>query len=298
MKRIYMAGVGGMLGSAFYHEFRDAYDLKCSDIDVNDSWLQHLDFRDRTKYRDAVIEFGADAIFHIGALTDLEYCEKNINNTYSTNALAVENAVSISNELDIPIVYISTAGIFDGLKNEYDDWDVPNPLCHYARSKYAGELSVVNGARRHMVCRAGWMMGGGPNKDKKFVQKIMTQIKSGASELNIVNDKNGTPTYTVDFAKNVRALFENEYWGLYNMVCEGVTGRLEVANELISCLGLSSQIKINEVDSSFFKSSYFAPRPPSERLVCKKLELRDCYLMRDWKVCLEEYLNTSYHDFL
>ena len=54
-----------------------------------------------------------------------------------------------------------------------------------------------------MICRAGWMMGGGPKKDKKFIQKIMKQIKNGQNELNIVNDKMGTPTYTHDLARNV-----------------------------------------------------------------------------------------------
>ena len=50
------------------------------------------------------------------------------------------------------------------------------------------------------------MMGGGPLKDKKFIQKLMQQIKDGKQELFIVNDKDGTPTYTHDFAKNVKLL--------------------------------------------------------------------------------------------
>ena len=39
MKKIYIAGCGGMLGEAFYNKFGESYELKCSDIDVNDSWL-------------------------------------------------------------------------------------------------------------------------------------------------------------------------------------------------------------------------------------------------------------------
>ena len=52
---------------------------------------------------------------------------------------AVENAVYIANELDIPLLYIGTAGIFDGRQELYDDWDAPNPLGAYARAKWAGE---------------------------------------------------------------------------------------------------------------------------------------------------------------
>lgn len=96
-----------------------------------------------------------------------------------TNTLAVENAVYIANSLNIPLLYISTAGIFDGGKDLYDDWDLPNPLGVYARSKYMGERFVVENANRSLVCRAKWMTGSDPKKDKKFVQKLMKQLKDG-----------------------------------------------------------------------------------------------------------------------
>jgi dTDP-4-dehydrorhamnose reductase len=129
------------------------------------------------------------------------------------------------------MLYISTAGIFDGKKQLYDDWDQPNPLGVYARSKYMGERFVVEHAKRYLVCRAGWMMGSGPRKDKKFIQKLMSQLKAGKKELFIVDDKDGTPTYTHDFAKNVKLLIQKRCWGLYNMVCGGQTSRYEVAED-------------------------------------------------------------------
>jgi dTDP-4-dehydrorhamnose reductase len=287
-----MSGVGGMLGEAFYNVFKDEYILKCSDIDVNEEWLSYLDFRDFEKYQEDVKEFEPDFLFHIGAFTDLEYCETNPDEAYKTNAIAVENAVMIANNLGIPLVYISTAGIFDGQKDVYDDWDIPNPIGHYARSKYAGELAVQN-LKTHLICRAGWMMGGG-GKDKKFIQKLMKQIAAGSKELFIVDDKFGTPTYTYDFANNVKLLLEKQYWGLYNMVCEGATSRLDVAKELLSILGLEEKIKITPVSSDFFKQEYFAQRPASERLLNKKLDLRGVNIMRDWKVCLKEYMENYY----
>jgi dTDP-4-dehydrorhamnose reductase len=142
------------------------------------------------------------------------------------------------------------------------------------------------------------MMGGGPNKDKKFVQKIMKQIKDKNNELFIVDDKLGTPTYTHDFAKNVKLLIEKEYWGLYNMVCGGVTGRYEVAVELVNALGLDKDIIVTPVDSNYWSKEYFADRPPSERLVDRKLNLRGVNIMRDWRVCLNEYLLDYYKDYL
>ncbi len=41
-RKIYIAGCGGMLGEAFYQQFRDDFNLKCTDKDVNESWLSFL----------------------------------------------------------------------------------------------------------------------------------------------------------------------------------------------------------------------------------------------------------------
>ena len=295
--RIYIAGAGGMLGEAFHEVFGADYELRCTDKEVNDCWLSLLDFRNFDAYRRDVAEFKPDLLFHLGAHTSLEYCEQNPDDAYLTNTLAVENAVHIANSLDIPILYISTAGIFDGEQERYDDWDIPRPLGHYARSKYMGERFVVENCRRYLVCRAGWMMGAGPKKDKKFIQKLAAQIKNGKRELFVVNDKLGTPTYTLDFARNAKLLIEQQLWGVYNVVCGGLTGRLEVAQSLIGLLG-RDDIKLTPVGSDYFAAEYFALRPPSERLITKKLDLRGLNVMRDWRICLQEYVDRYYKDYL
>lgn len=287
-----------MLGEAFYVQFKNDYEIKCTDKDVNEKWLSFLDFRDLESYKKDVSDFNPDYLFHLGAYTDLEFCELNFDDTYMTNTLSVENAVYIANQLKIPLLYISTAGIFDGKKEVYDDWDIPNPLGVYARSKFMGERFVIENANRYLICRAGWMMGAGPRKDKKFIQKIMKQLKEGKKELYVVNDKDGTPTYTQDFAKNVKLLIQKEYWGLYNMVCGGVTSRLEVAEEILNILGMAKEVKINPVFSDHFKKEYFAARPPCERLINKKLDLRNLNIMRDWRIALREYIDAYYGSYL
>ena len=297
-KRIYLTGCGGMLGEAFYKRFRNDYILKCSDIDVNEEWLSYLDFTDLSSYRKEVFQFSPHYLFHLGAFTDLEYCEKNPEETYETNTKSVEFATDIANELNIPLLYISTAGIFDGEKDVYDESDMPNPIGHYAKSKYFAEKQVQANAKKHLICRAGWMMGGGPRKDKKFVQKLMSQIRNGVKELHVVHDKLGTPTYTHDFARNVKLLIKQGKTGLYNLVCQGVTSRLEVAQELVKQLGLHESIKINEVSSNHFKKKYFAPRPASERLVNARLKQEGLDVMRGWKISLREYLSESYSDYI
>jgi dTDP-4-dehydrorhamnose reductase len=294
MRKIYMAGVGGMLGEAFHKQFKDEFTLKCTDIDVNEEWLSYLDFRDEAAYRKDVAGYNPDYLFHIGAYTDLEYCEEHEKETYNTNTKSVENAVGIANDLKIPLLYISTAGIFNGEKEVYDEADKPEPLGHYGRSKYLGEVFVQENSDSYIICRAGWMMGAGEKKDKKFIQKIMKQIIDGKKVLHVVNDKLGTPTYTQDFAKNVKLLVEMEQTGLFNMVCSGLTGRYEVCRELVRLLGLENTVELKEVSSEHFSKEYFAERPPCERLVNKRLDDLGLNIMRDWRVALKEYLDDYY----
>ena len=195
-------------------------------------------------------------------------------------------------------MYISTAGIFDGTKENYTESDQPNPAGNYARSKYLAERFVQDNKQDHLICRAGWMMGGGPGKDKKFVGRILDQIREGRRVLNVVNDRSGTPTYTMDFANNVKLLLATKRWGLYNMACSGDAYRTDVAREILKVLGKEQEIRLNEVSSDFFNKTYFAPRPESERLVNAKLDQMNMNQMRDWKTCLKEYLHSRYENYL
>lgn len=287
-----------MLGEAVHKVFAEDHVVECSDIDLNADWLSYCDFRDFAQYKSEVAKFAPDVLIHLGAHTSLEYCEDNRDDAYRTNTLAVEYACAIANAHDIPLVYISTAGIFDGEKMLYDDWDMPNPLGVYARSKYMGELYVQRAVQKHFIFRAGWMMGGGPAKDKKFISKMMKQIQAGATVLSVVDDKLGTPTYTVDFARNIERMIQTDYYGLYNQVCGGETGRYEVAQELVEVIGLAGQIEVKPVASDFFAEEFFAPRPPCERLVNYKLKLIGMDHMRDWKISLREYMRDYYGEVI
>lgn len=82
------------------------------------------------------------------------------------------------------------------------------------------------------------------------------------------------------------------------MVCGGTTGRFEVAEEILKVVNKKNEIKITPVDSSYFADEFFSVRPPSERLINKKLDIRNCNIMRDWRVCLKEYLNSYFENYL
>lgn len=289
--RIFITGCGGMLGDAVYKTLQNKSTVLATDIDVNSPFLTYADIRDYSKIRSTIKDFKPNIIFHLGALTDLEYCELNPQEAWDTNALGTDNIALICKELHIPMLYICTAGIFDGEQETYLDYDYPNPINIYGKSKYAGEKVVKELVDEYYIFRAGWMMGGGPKKDKKFVKKMMSQIEEGKKELFVVDDKLGTPTYTFDFAKNMVHVIENDAFGVYNSVCSGSCSRYEVAEEMLKLLN-RNDISLQKVQSDFFKKDYFANRPHSEKLIPFKLTERDLYIMRDWKVCLKEYMST------
>jgi dTDP-4-dehydrorhamnose reductase len=71
-----------------------------------------------------------------------------------------------------------------------------------------------------------------------------------------------------------------------------------VAQELVKILGLENEVEVTPVDSAYWKAEYFADRPPSERLIDRKLDLRGLNIMRDWRICLMEYIATYYQGYL
>jgi dTDP-4-dehydrorhamnose reductase len=288
--RIYIAGCGGMLGEAVYERFAPIAEVRATDIVLNEPWLSHGDVRDYAAMAAQIADFRPHVIVNLAAMTDLEECEGDPDRAFTTNALGAENLGLLALEHDAIYVYVSTAGIFGGEKAFYTDYDTPNPLGCYARSKYYGECYVRQSVRKHFAIRAGWMMGGGPRKDKKFVNKIYRQLAAGKRTLHVVDDKLGTPTYTVDFARGIHRLLESELYGLYNQVCGGSGSRFDVAVELVRALGLERSVVVEKVGSDFFAGEYFAARPASEQLVNAKLDARKLNVMREWRVCLAEYL--------
>jgi dTDP-4-dehydrorhamnose reductase len=288
-KKVFITGCGGMLGKAVYERFAAHCQVLATDIDLNEPWLEYGDVIDFKQMSEKAFKFEPDLIINLAALTDLEYCEKNPEITWKTNALGAENMALISKKLSATHVYVSTAGIFDGLKEYYNDFEQPNPVSIYAKAKYYGETVVERMLDNYFVFRAGWMMGGGYEKDKKFINKIFKQILNGKKELFVINDKLGTPTYTVNFADAMFKIVQTELFGVYNMVCEGGCSRYDVASEFIKLLGIEKEINVKVVDSSFFKNEYSAPRPNSEMLLNLKLSERGINFMKDWKECLKDY---------
>ncbi|CEG13954.1 Dtdp-4-dehydrorhamnose reductase [groundwater metagenome] len=296
-KKILVTGCGGMLGEAVFNYFKDKADVFPTDIDLNEKWLTYLDVREYDSIKKAILEIKPDYVFHLAAFTDLEYSEKHPNEAYLTNVIGTENIALLCREFNITMVYISTAGVVDGKKEFYTEYDDPNPLNIYGKTKYIGEKIVEKNLIKYFIFRAGWMMGGGEKKDKKFINKIIKQIKEGKKELFVVDDKLGTPTYTYNFVENIEVVINSPFYGLYHMVSEGGGSRLEVAKEILKILNVKD-VNIIKVDSNYFKKEYFAPRPTSEQLTNFKLSLRGLNKARDWHINLRNYLLKYFKNYV
>jgi dTDP-4-dehydrorhamnose reductase len=290
--KVFVTGANGMLGTTL-QKYINLNKFLLTDKDLGDNII-YCDIRDLNHTAELVNKYQPDLIINLAALVDLEYCEKEKDDCYLTNTIAALHLFELAKDKNIPYVFISTAGIFGNDKEFYTEEDQPYPLSTYGKSKYQVENFLKNqNYNKYWIFRAGWMMGGGPDKDKKFVNKILTQVKNGAKELFVVDDKLGVPTYTKDFALSIlRHIDEDLPFGLYNMVSQGEASRFDTAIEITNYLQLG--IKVNKVDSRHFATEYSAPRPYSEKLINKNLNDLNRNYMRDWKTCLHEYLNEYY----
>jgi dTDP-4-dehydrorhamnose reductase len=306
--KILLTGAAGMLGSGLVPALvRAGHDVTATDIDlsVTDPWgtngpsLQRLDVRSWYELKEAFTALRPELVCHLAAETSLEYADAHVEHAYATNTLATKFAALECRRAEVPMVYISTAGVFDGAKEgAYHEWDTPNPLNVYGKTKYEGELMVERFAPQHFIIRAGWMVGGGARKDHKFVAKILQQIRDGKRTLHAVGDKLGTPTYVPDFARTFLGLIASESYGRYHMACEGKGSRFDVATRIVEILGRTDEIEVVRVGSEFFAADYPSVRPFSEIMQNLHLELQGLNTMRPWPVALAEYLRIEFPDLM
>ena len=290
--RILVFGGNGMLGGYIKEVFRDQ-EVLVTDVEVSKG-VKKCDVSDYVEVEKYVKLFNPDLILNLAAMTDLEECEKKYVQCIDSNYRGCVNGYKVAREKNIPYIFISTAGVFGGEKDFYVDEDKQDPLSNYAVSKYLSEKYLEEcGYKGVWVFRAGWMMGGGVKKDKKFVNKFMKQVREGKKVLHVVDDKLGTPTYCKDFAASIKRHVEEELpFGLYNMVSKGDASRYDVAVKIKELLNLD--ITVEKVDSGYFKEEYFARRPLSERLINEKLNNLGRNYMRSWEEALTDYLTNDY----
>jgi dTDP-4-dehydrorhamnose reductase len=296
--KILVTGAAGMLGSAVCPTLEGlGHRVLATDIRLLSPSIQELDVRDLDRVRGFCDRERPDAVVHLAAETSLEICEQDVAGAYRTNTIGTRHVAWVSRDLDVPLVYVSTIGVFDGTKEApYDENDVPNPINVYGRTKWAGEVLVEAMLRRYFIVRAGWMIGGG-EREKKFVALIIQQIRHGARQLQVVTDKLGTPTYSVDFAKGLGWLIPSAHYGTYNLSSGATVSRFDVARHILHVLG-RTDIELVPIDSGskYIRERFPTARPRSEAMRSVKTGALGLNCMRPWDEALEEYLRTSYRE--
>lgn len=277
---ILVTGAGGMVGT-YVHELRATFPelLELTDVDS-------LDVRDWEAVRSRVAR--ASLVIHLAAETDVDRCETDRDHAYQTNAIGTHNVALACQMVGVPLVYISTAGVFggDGAAGPFSEQDEPHPANYYGATKLAGERIVERLLQRAYVFRPGWMMGG-RSKDKKFVSKIVHQVLGGRREIKAVTDKVGSPTYARDLVEQIRHVISTGRYGLYHATNTGVCSRYEVASRIVSRLDPS--VRVTPVGSDEFPLP--AARAGSEAMRNLHLELMGLDRMRSWQDALDAYLD-------
>lgn len=283
-----ITGANGMLGSSLCPILaKTGGEIYPTDINSTPGKVQQLDITDKAQVQAIVNETNPDFLFHLAAETNVDKCELEPEHAYRTNVLGTENVALVCKEHGIPMAYIGTCGVFDGKKQDpYTEFDNPNPVSVYSKTKLEGERVVENLLQKYFIFRAGWMMGGN-KKDKKFVAKIVELLKT-KSEISVVNDKFGSPTYTVDLSKAMIEVIKRQRYGLYHIANAGLCSRYGLACKIKEYLKKDDVI-IKPISSSEFPLP--APRPRSEAV--ENLNLKSIGLngiMRPWEEALKDYL--------
>jgi dTDP-4-dehydrorhamnose reductase len=275
---ILVTGARGMVGSYAKEVFGDEK-LILTDIPEMDVTKPDLVFELISKYRPSVV-------LHLAAETDVDKCEKEVEHAFRTNAMGTQNVALACQKHQAVMVYISTGGVFNGAKGQvHTEFDNPDPINIYSKAKYGGEKIVRSVLDRHYIFRAGWMIGGGQSRDKKFVGKIIELCKT-RKEIEVVNDKFGSPTFARDLMAGIKKIIQTGYFGLYHLANTGACSRYEIALEIVKLLDIDVEVK--PVSSEKFPLP--APRAASEAMRNFKLDLLGINPMPTWKEALAEYI--------
>jgi dTDP-4-dehydrorhamnose reductase len=174
-------------------------------------------------------------VIHAAAYTDVDGCARDPQRAYRVNSLGTWYVALACQQLDIPLVYISTNEVFDGTSSTpYYEYDQPAPINAYARSKWMGEQALRQLVQRFYIVRVAWLFGGKRN----FVRTVLRLASNPpAGGLRMVADEVGNPTYAEDAADALVQLIQQPFYGIYHLTNSGACSRYEFAQQVLRCAG-------------------------------------------------------------
>ncbi|AIF53715.1 dTDP-4-dehydrorhamnose reductase [Pelosinus sp. UFO1] len=276
--KILIVGANGQLGRECKRQFQEKYELFLYDSDS-------LNITNIDAVSCAIAKVKPDVVINAAAYTNVEKAEEDIDNAFKVNATGAENLALICKKYDSKFIHISTDYVFDGTKDRpYEEFDTHNPLSVYGRSKSCGEKLIEQVGGKYFILRTSWLYGDGNN----FV-RTMLRLSKEKSEIAVVGDQYGTPTYTKDLCSVIEKLMYTEFYGIYHASNEGSCSWCEFAKEIMRVASRKTTIK------SLTTAEYpvKAKRPMYSVMENRLLKLRGINRMRPWQDALEDYLESS-----
>mgnify|MGYP003211469817 FL=1 len=286
MKKILVTGCNGQLGRAIRKEYA-ASDVEFINTDVVEGeGVVSLDITDVDTVLKLVRAEKPDVIINCAAHTNVDKCEEQWDLAYKINAIGPRNLSIAATEADAKMIHVSTDYVFEGNGTRpYTEFDAPNPVSAYGKTKLEGENFVKEFAKKHFILRTAWLYGDGKN----FV-KTMLALAENHDELNVVCDQVGTPTSAVELAKMIHYLEGTENYGTFHATCEGDTNWADFAEAIFKRAG--KNVKVNHVTSKQYKemNPASANRPAYSILEDYMIKLTSDFVMADWQDALDVYM--------
>ena len=287
MKKILVTGCNGQLGRAIRKEY-EGTDTVFMNTDVTElDGAVALDITDINAVMAIVEEQKPDVIINCAAHTNVDACETQWDAAYRINAIGPRNLSIAATKVGAKMIHVSTDYVFEGNGTRpYTEFDEPNPISAYGKTKYEGERFVKEFADKYFILRTAWLYGEGKN----FV-KTMLKLAETREEVSVVCDQLGSPTSAVELAKMIHYLEPTENYGVFHATCEGDTNWADFAREIFRLAGKSTTVRSVTSEEYAQMNPASAKRPAYSILDNYMLRLTGDYRMADWKDALEVYMN-------
>jgi dTDP-4-dehydrorhamnose reductase len=271
-KKILILGGSGMLGKDLldlftqdenyqvFTIFRNSIDLKKNNLKVF-----NFDLKKKDQLLETILQIMPDIVINSAAITNIDYCENNIEESYYLHS----NIISIIKEIlpEIKFVYISTDSIFDGKAGNYTEEDEPNPLNVYAKSKLAGELNSKKCYDNCIIARTN-IIGYHINNQKSLSEWAIMNLRNNKS-ISGFNDVYFNPLYTKINAKCLKDLIEIDYSGIINLASNNYIDKYSFLVLLSNALEMSQNLIISQ---KYDQNNFKAIRPLNTTLNNTKLK--------------------------
>lgn len=286
MKKILVTGCNGQLGRAIRAEYAGE-DVEFINTDVVEGdGVVALDISDIDAVLALVREARPQVIINCAAHTNVDACETQWDAAYRINAIGPRNLSIAANEVDAKMIHVSTDYVFEGNGTRpYTEFDEPNPVSAYGKTKLEGERFVKEFAKKHFIFRTAWLYGDGKN----FV-KTMLRLSESHDEVSVVCDQQGSPTSAVELARAIHHFESTENYGVFHATCEGDTNWADFTEAIFKRAGKGT--KVNHVTSEEYAkmNPASAKRPAYSILDNYMMRLTSDYRMADWESALDEYM--------